>query len=141
MAGRGPVPKRSEERRRADSPDAIPLKTAPVGDIPEIPPAQDYWHPLATGWYESLAASGQSAFYEPSDWSTAYILAESMHRLLTYEKFSATLLQTILSGMADLLTTEGTRRRARVELIRASEEVEAKDTKVVAMSAYRQAAS
>ena len=39
-------------------------------------------HPAARRWFESLAESGQSAFYEPSDWATAYVLAETMSREL-----------------------------------------------------------
>jgi hypothetical protein len=113
----------------------------PAGEPPEPPSAPEYWHPLATGWYDSLAVSGQSRFYEPSDWAYAYLLAESITRLLTYEKFSATLLQTILSGMTELLTTEGARRRSRVELLREKDSPnDVASPKLVAMDAYRQAA-
>ena len=38
------------------------------------------WHPLANAWYAFLASSGQSAFYEPSDWGLAVLVAESMSR-------------------------------------------------------------
>lgn len=132
MAATGPVPKRSNQRRRRDSPDAIPLKTG-AGDPDFQPdPANSKWHPVAKRWYESLARSGQSSFYEPSDWATAWMLAETMSRELRprYVGFnektgevvkvdmpiSGSSLTAILKGMNDLVITEGARRRMRIEL-------------------------
>lgn len=43
-----------------------------------------------------------------------------MSRNLTQGRFSAQLFQSVPSGMTDLLTTEGARRRARLELERES---------------------
>ena len=114
----GPVPKRSDQRRRRNKPDGPDLIKAPAGAHPEIPPADEDWHPIAARWYASLAESGQSQFYEPSDWAMAVLLAEAMSRNLKSGRFSAQLLQTVLSGMTDLLTSEGARRRALIELER-----------------------
>lgn len=99
------------------------------------PAAQAYWHPLAKAWYRSLAKSGQSAYYELSDWSTATILAEEIHRGLTEQLVGVTKdgrtvhalrplgsnLASILKGMASLMVTEGDRRRLQVELERTAQ--------------------
>lgn len=89
------------------------------------------WHPVARAWYQSLAESGQSDFYEPSDWAVARLVAESMSRDLkpqivgttedgTPIAFSRPIngasLRAYLGAFASLLVTEGDRRRARLEL-------------------------
>ncbi len=80
MGNRGPVPKRSDQRRRTNEP-VRPIDHVESGSTsPSGPPADETWHPVAFAWYESLAKSGQSTFYEPSDWATAFLIAESMSR-------------------------------------------------------------
>ena len=41
-----------------------------------IPTASPYWLPPARSWFNSLRLSGQSEFYEASDWATAVICAQ-----------------------------------------------------------------
>jgi hypothetical protein len=111
---------------------------APAGEDapPEQPPPHEKWHPIAKQWYESLARSGQSAFYEASDWATAFLVAESISRDLkpqpigvdpeTGEPVMAVIplkgasLAAYLRAMTALMVTEGDRRRAGLELRRAS---------------------
>lgn len=100
-----------------------------------IPPPDESWHPVARMWFDSLARSGQSQFYTSSDWATAYLLAESMSRELQPQPMligkgpdahwemvarppTGASLAAWLKGMAALMTTEGERRRARLELER-----------------------
>ncbi|MBW3663562.1 MAG: hypothetical protein KY469_10720 [Actinobacteria bacterium] len=87
------------------------------------------WHPLARDWYRSLAESAQSQFYEPSDWETARVLTELLSRALRAGKVTAALIERWQSGATELLTTEGARRRARIELDRSvgGDEEEAAD--------------
>lgn len=134
MGNRGPVPKRSSQRRRRNEPEGGPITTHASGSVdPEPPPADEEWHPIARAWYESLAASGQSHFYEPSDWATAVLMAESMSRDLNPQVVGITdsgqvvteriplkgaSLSSYLKAMSVLLVTEGDRRRARLELTR-----------------------
>ncbi|QIY59726.1 hypothetical protein HEP86_13055 [Streptomyces sp. RPA4-5] len=114
---------------------------APGGAVPDVPQADEEWHPIAGRWYASLVQSGQAQFYEASDWATALYLAEAMSRNLNSGKFSAQLLQAVLSGMTDLLTTEGPRRRARVELERESGADDPREAaRVTLMDSYRKAA-
>lgn len=119
MGTRGPIGKRSEElmgHRSKDQKDSV--TKAPGASVVEVPPADPSWHPIAASWYKALSESGQSRFYEPSDWAAAHYVAEVMTRNLESEKFSAVLFSSVWSAMNDLLTTEGDRRRVRMELQR-----------------------
>lgn len=132
MGARGPAPKRSDQRRRQNKPE-VPVTEAQGAAEVEVPEVNSQWHPAAKRWFESLADSGQSRFYEPSDWATAYLLTESISRELKPQVVGTTddgevikqhvppkgaSLAAWLKGMTALLVTEGDRRRAAVELQR-----------------------
>lgn len=118
MGARGPVPKRSAERRRRNK-ESQPENVRPLTEKVDAPAADPGWHVIARDWYESLRESGQAQFYEPSDWQAARFVAEAMTRLLGQTRgFNANLMAALWSAMADLLTTEGARRRARLEIDR-----------------------
>jgi hypothetical protein len=156
---RGPVPKRSDQRRRRNTWIDAANEKVPV-TIPDEPPragkgsakqawteyaralghsvpksatraeiiamveaghtSENEWHLIAREWFDSLAESGQSRFYEPSDWATARVLAEVLSRALSARKTTAALIERWQAGATELLTTEGARRRARMELERHS---------------------
>ena len=116
MAVAGPIPKRSDQRRRVNKIEGF--QQAPGAPIVRVPAASRTWHPLAKAWYASLKASGQSRYYEPSDWQTARILADQIDRMLKLDEPNATLLNVIMQASRDLMTTEGQRRRMRLELTR-----------------------
>lgn len=114
----GPIPKRSTERRRVNK---VPgLEQAAGAPVVRVPVASRDWHPIARDWYKSLKASGQSKYYEPSDWQTARFLAEAMSRALHSDELNASLFNAIIQASRDLMTTEGQRRRLRLELERGS---------------------
>lgn len=125
MGTRGPVPQRSDQRRRANKPD-MPVVSARGAARPRVPAASKDWHPIAKRMYLSLKGSGQSAFFEASDWATAQLAAEATSRLLTAEKFSAMLLSAVDAIWSRLLMTEADRRRLRIELERPKEDADAK---------------
>jgi hypothetical protein len=138
MAGRGPIPKRADQRHGHISKAARAAVTkAPTGvahiDFP--PPAED-WHPLARDWYLSLAHSGQTAYYEPSDVAVAVVWSEVLSRQLYAERISAVMIQAWASSAAELLTTEGSRRRARLELERGVGDRD-EEASVTMLDAYR----
>lgn len=123
MGTRGPIGKRSEERmghRSKEERDSI--TKAPSGspvDLSDLPEPDELWHPIASDWYLSLRGSGQSAFYEPSDWAMARYAAHVMSQVLLSERGpNGQLVAALNSVMSSLLTTEGDRRRARMELER-----------------------
>lgn len=132
MGERGPVPKRSDQRRRRNEP-SIPITKAPSGQSqrPPAPPGDPNWHPIAASFYASLESSGQSRFYEPSDWALAKLVAESMSRDLSEQVVGVTerdgvlrdviplkgaSLAAYLKACSVLLVTEGDRRRLQIEL-------------------------
>ena len=82
MGSRGPVPKRSEDRIRQNKDYPEVTRSEAGTGAPSPYEAGDGWHPIARSWYESLERSGQTRFYEESDWATAYFLAEAMSREL-----------------------------------------------------------
>lgn len=117
MGERGPVPKRSDHRRRTNEPDGA-IDKAPGADRVEIPEPDAAWHSIARDWYLSLGESGQHLWYEPSDWQFARFVAELTSKALTASRLNGQLITAVMAGMTELLTTEGARRRARVELER-----------------------
>lgn len=129
----GPVPKRSDQRRRRNKTEGD-IDSAPGATDVEIPEAETDWHPIAVDWFNSLALSGQSAYYQPSDWQVARLVAEGMSRMLKMGKFSAIAFQAIMSSMTSLLVTEGDRRRMRLELERAKPADPDEDASVTVLS-------
>lgn len=117
MGSRGPVPKRSTQRRRRNK-DSEPESAPVVAPAVDVPPASEHWHESATRWFESLALSGQAQFFEPSDWEAARLVAEELSTYLRAEKRSAMMFSHLWSAMTDLLTTEGARRRLKIEIER-----------------------
>jgi hypothetical protein len=130
----GPVPKRSDRRlgHRAKA-EAEAVEQAEGASDVEVPPSNGQWHPVAKRWFESLAASGQAVFYQPSDWATAYLVAESISRELKPQIVGwndagdpirrhvppkGASLAAWLKAMSSLMVTEGDRRRLRLELMR-----------------------
>lgn len=117
MGARGPVPTRSDQRRRQNkNPEGIETVRAPGAALVEQPEADPAWHSMARDWYESLAESGQVRWYQPSDWQTARVWAELLSRQLSSGRPSAQMVAAWQQAATELLTTEGARRRARIEL-------------------------
>lgn len=98
-----------------------------------VPRPDPKWHNVAKRWFNSLKLSGQSVYYEPSDWATAFLIAESISRDLEPQFVGFTedgdvikeqlplkgaSLTAYLRAMSALMVTEGDRRRVRLELER-----------------------
>src|SRR5215472_17022880 len=82
-------------------------------DIP-IPEANPRWHPQARSWFNSLALSGQSDFYEASDWATAVFGAQIYDMFL--RTYRADLMPPFERLSARLGATVVDRKRSRIEL-------------------------
>lgn len=97
-----------------------------IAAVDEGLPDEAGWHPVARDWYRSLAGSAQSGFYEPSDWATAkvaaIVLSQTLNILADGGRGAGTLLERWQMLATELLTTEGARRRARLEIERAADE-------------------
>jgi hypothetical protein len=136
MGTRGPIPKRDAERRRRNKPDVETDTVQIVGDV-DVPDVDPTWHAIATDWYRSLAKSGQSKRFEPSDWAAARLVAHDMTRHLNSARFSSQALAALWSAMTDLLTTEGARRRVRMEIERKPPKDDGEPAKVTRLDDYR----
>jgi hypothetical protein len=143
----GPAPKREAERRRRNK-DGIDVESINLDELikieVEVPVADERWEPITKNFWDAFTRSGQSIFYEPTDWMTAYTLMEVLDRWLkpqevrvgevrpgqneggpvTYtfeEKIVAMpggVLTAILKGLTALMANEGDRRKLRIELER-----------------------
>ncbi|MEU9044114.1 hypothetical protein AB0D63_20905 [Kitasatospora sp. NPDC048343] len=114
----GPVPNREADlarpRERKGS-DIQPVTKGVMRDV-EIPDVDPDWHPIAQRLWDSLKTSGQSDFYQNSDWAFAFSLCEDLSHYKNAGKRSGQMLQTIYSAFERLLVSEGDRRRVRIEL-------------------------
>lgn len=145
MGARGPIGKKNDakagHRTKAElagtevvNLDDVPQELLDAAEAGMIPADED-WHPIALQWYESLGRSGQRIYYQPSDWATAYLLAESLSRDLKPQflglneegepvmgkiPLKGASLAAYLKGFNVLMATEGDRRRLSLELERES---------------------
>lgn len=115
----GPVPNRSDDlsrkrnANRANRPDVTKAEAFPV----DVPPTPGDWHPIAKQVFESLKTSGQSQFYQNSDWAFAFLICSDLDFYLKEDRNrSAMRAQTIYSALGNLMMTEADRRRLRIEL-------------------------
>ena len=141
MGARGPVPKRNAQRRRRNEESKADTAPALTSEV-EAPPVVKSWAPAAKRWYESLAESGQAQFFEPSDWQAAQLVAGELSVYLRSKKRSAMMWSHIWTAMTDLLTTEGARRRLKIEIERppvGEDDAEASD--VAKLDDYRRRAA
>lgn len=132
------VPKRSDQRRRRNKPD-VEIQTAEARPSVKRGPDLELEdvHPLAASWYESLRTSGQLIFFEDSDWAQARIWTDLLSRQLGKGSPSAMMIAAWSSAATELLTTEGARRRLRIELERAKPADADEDAAVAMMDEYR----
>ena len=118
MGVTGPVPNRSDQRVRRNTPDTPIDKISAIGPVSipdlDIPNA----HPMVIDLYESMKTSAQSKFYEDSDWAYARVTFHFVNKLMKSSKPSAMMLSSVNSMLTSLLLTEGDRRRVRIEVER-----------------------
>lgn len=141
MGATGPIPKRTEERRRrnttTEAGENLEAEKVEV-DAPPAPPLpmNEKWHDDAKEFYQACIDSVQSRFYEPSDWAALKMACETQSRLLekvpvvTTDDNGDTKVKMLrmpikgadLNGLTKLwsllMVTEGDRRRLRLEIER-----------------------
>jgi hypothetical protein len=122
MGSRGPIPKRSDQKAGHRTKSELDTDKVDATDEVLVPDVDPTWHPIAHDWYCSLARSAQSQFYEQSDWEHARYVAQAMSQNLLAAHFSANLFAAVTSAMGELGSTEGARRRMKIEIQRAIEE-------------------
>lgn len=112
---KGPVPKRSEDRHRRNSPE--PSRIVVSGGAAPQPEGDPLWCPAAQRLWRAWGESGQSRFFQASDWAFAQFLCDELTYYLSFKRHNGQILAQIMSGLSSLLTTEGDRRRVQVELV------------------------
>jgi hypothetical protein len=80
----------------------------------ERPQPSAEWRPQARSWYNSLALSGQSDFYEASDWATAVAAAQAYDIFL--RTYNAAIFASFVRLSERLGVTVTDRKRSRIEL-------------------------
>lgn len=131
----GPVPNRSDQRRRRNKVDIDRAPNAVAPGVVRGPDAPEGLSGLAKLWYDSLRTSGQSEFYADSDWTSALIIAKAVEKF--EDRPTAHMLTAILSGFGSLAATEGDRRRLRIELERSAVVDVDEDAAVIALNEYQ----
>ncbi|WP_443983581.1 phage terminase small subunit [Actinopolyspora erythraea] len=121
------MPKRSEQRRRRNKETQGIDSLSRAEDFP-IPEEDENWESITKFWFNSLKVSAIRQYYDSTDWATALYVAEAMDRnLKSGGKFSGQLFASVMTAMDNLLTTEGARRRARIEIETANDTHEEED--------------
>lgn len=156
----GPPPKRESQRRRSNgkSPAKTAAKKKAAAKAAEVtkPVTEDLttpdpdWHPLAQRWFVALGESGQSHWYQPSDWAQARLWAEVLSRELNPQPVldkegevhmlklpvKGNVLSAFRAQAAALLANEGDRRRVELEL-QAPPTPEVEDGTVTDLAAWK----
>src|SRR5512138_3759271 len=97
MGLRGPIPNRSGDysrERDAHKGDRAPIKKG-IAYGARPPAASKDWHPIAKKMWNALKKSGQSAFYEESDWAYAYHVMDDLSYYKKSNKRSSMMLSAI----------------------------------------------
>jgi hypothetical protein len=135
----GPVPKQADERIRRNA-DVVPTeKIEAYGEV-IVPPLNLPFeaHPMAVDFYESLALSAYSKYYEPSDWEYARLATFIMHGIVSSGKPSSEMFKALQTAMSNLLVTEGDRRRLRIEIAREAQKPEKDDEMAKVVEMFRE---
>lgn len=123
VAMSGPIPKRDNQKAghnsKAESEEITRIKMIGSVPVPELIKFEGMIrHPLVENFYQSLQESGQSQFYEPSDWQTAQLCMYLLNAQLLADRPSPTMIAAIWQMLGSLCVTEGERRRMRIEVDR-----------------------
>jgi hypothetical protein len=79
-----------------------------------IPQPNPNWNPAVQSWYRALRLSGQSQFYEASDWATAVAAAQAYDIFL--KTYNASVFASFVRLSERLGVTIVDRKRSRIEL-------------------------
>ena len=136
MGSRGPVPKRSEDRKRRNE---VNVTRAASGSPDGVvwPEAPEEWTLVARMLWESLPKSGQSRFYEQSDVALAFFACQEISEYQLSPKKNAQRLSSILTALSSLCVAEGDRRRVGIELSRGDEELSEEEATVTVMNQWK----
>lgn len=113
-----PTPiKRNGDKTSRSQPLSGAPRTGEMRDV-KIPRGDPDWHPRAKALFASLKSSGQSDYYQNSDWQIALIACDLLSYCYKVNWYKCTMLLAEINTMLTQLgVTEGARRQTmRVEL-------------------------
>lgn len=115
MGTRGPVPKRSDQRRRRNIPTGPPVEQVGGAAI-EVPPLGIPVSDVVAEWYAALADGPEARYYTPAMWQRARIVAQMLDGVLTSSRPSAQMYTALQQDMKALLVDAGELRRLGIEV-------------------------
>ncbi len=134
---RGPVPKRSEDRRRVNKPEsqgAAETTTAEAGDRPAELGFEA--HPIVQELWDVLGESAEAKFYSAADWQRVRMELFYASYTLGSDKISSMAWAAVQSGLSELLISPADKRRAGIEL-KPKETDPDEEAAVVQLAAYQ----
>ncbi|WGY03670.1 hypothetical protein QI633_07855 [Nocardioides sp. QY071] len=114
----------AERQRKSRGTTAVRGKSNPA-TIPD--PDPDWCHAARLMW-DSACESGGAAFYESSDYATLWLLCDQIDYLYRTNKDgeakprSPEMFKAVLTGLGNLLVSEGDRRKLHIELEKAPDD-------------------
>lgn len=133
----GPIPKRSDQklghRTKAELASIDKLEVSGPVDPGQL--LVDDPHPIVQELWDAALESGQSQFYERSDWATLNLVLHELNCYLGSERKNAQILASIMGALTELMFTEGSRRRLKFEIHRDKGK---QDAPVIDMAAMKQ---
>lgn len=110
-----PQPKKRSTERRRQNEDGMPI-TVGKGVKGEAKLPAEYWLDPVRDLYESLEVSGQSQYFQQSDWAMAWLTCDRLHKLFIEPRLNGQVLTTLFERLGTLGVTEGDRRKMKIEL-------------------------
>jgi hypothetical protein len=117
---RGPIGKRDDQRIRRNKPDVPTEKVQAIGVVAVPGLCMPDAHPVTVDLYLSMQESAQARFFEASDWAYARFCLHFCDQLLKSSRPSGQTLSVVQSMLSELLVSEGSRRRLRIEVERSN---------------------
>jgi hypothetical protein len=106
----GPVPKRSEQRRRRNKPVREPVTPAVGAALAPDLPGRDELHPQAVALWDALVVGVEAQFYTAAVWSRAVIHVHVFDRWLRGDR-KAALYKALQADWKSLLVDVAEQRR------------------------------
>lgn len=135
MGTRGPVPKRSDQRRRRNVPDGPAV--VQVGGAATVVPPLDLpgVASIVADWYAALADGPEARYYTPAIWQRARVVAMMLDTVVKAGRPSAQMYAALQQDMKALMIDAGELRRLGIE-VQAAEPVEASGENVIDWASY-----
>lgn len=134
---RGPAPKPAAQRRRANKPESHgAAEPVVVGEAAPPPELGFEAHQMVSDLWEALVKSVEGQFFSAADWQRARLELYFVNSLLVGEKIGAQAWQAVQAGLSALLVSPADKRRAGIELKKATSDPD-EDAAVVQLAQYQ----